>query len=148
MAGIVGVNVVMAFVAGGDANGAVVEPDYYRKAVQWDSTMALRAASARLGWTADVALHEGPRGDTGVDVRLTDGAGAAVTGATVSATLIHNADAARHLDVMLRDLGGGRYAVEAALDHPGQWEVRIDAVRGGAHFVDSQRAELRPGTAR
>ena len=56
MSGIVGVNVVMLFVANSDANGVVVEPDYYRKAVQWDSTMAHRAASDLLGWTATVAL--------------------------------------------------------------------------------------------
>ena len=55
--GIVAVNVTMLFVANSDANGSVVEPDYYRKAVQWDSTMAHRAASDRLGWTASVACR-------------------------------------------------------------------------------------------
>jgi hypothetical protein len=64
--GIVAVNVTMLLVANSDANGSVVEPDYYRKAVQWDSTMAHRAESDLLRWTAAVSLSAGgpPQGST------------------------------------------------------------------------------------
>lgn len=137
MSGIVGVNVWMLFVATGDANGSVVEPDYYRKAVAWDSTMALRAASDALGWSAELRLSGAL-----LVVRLSDAAGAAVIGATVQATLIHNADASRHVEVVLRDLGDGRYSGATALTYPGRWEVRIDATRGRAHYVATRHAEL------
>lgn len=135
MSGIVGVNVVMLFVARSDANGVVVEQDYYRKAVQWDSTMALRDESARLGWRAEVSLA------SGVLVVLTDSAGAGVAGAAVQATLIHNVDAGRPTELVLREVGGGRYAADAALAHRGLWEVRIRADRGTERFAAVTRAE-------
>ena len=126
----------MLFVANSDANGVVVEPDYYRKAVQWDSTMAHRAASDLLGWTATVALSAdaaaagADEGAATVRVTLTDAAGAGVTGAAVQAVLIHNADAGRPIELQLRDEGAGRYGVNVPLAHPGLWEVRVNASRG------------------
>lgn len=143
MSGIVGVNVWMLVVANGDANGTVVERDYYRKAVQWDSTMALQAASARLGWQAGVSLSAGTP-DASVEVHLTDAAGAAVAGATVQATLIHNADAGRPVELALRDLGDGRYVASHALGHRGMWEVRLSAVRAADRFATTTRVELDP----
>lgn len=142
MLGIVGVNTTMLFVANGDRNGSVVEPDYYRKAVAWDSTMALRAASDSLGWHAEVELGVGNGPGALLELRITDAAGAAVSGATVTATLIHNIDAARHVDVVLRDVGGGRYAADAPLAHAGRWEVRVAADLGAARFVATRHADL------
>lgn len=142
LAGIVGVNVLMAVVASSDASGTVVEPDYYRKAVAWDSTMGVRAASARLGWRATAVLAGAAPGAAALEVRLTDAQGAGVTGATVVATLIHNADAARHLAVPLRDAGDGRYVAAPALSHLGRWEVRIEATRGDARFVAVEHTDL------
>ncbi len=146
MSGIVGVNTVMLFVAGSDRNGSVVEPDYYRKAVAWDSTMALARASAALGWRAEVALvahAEATGGDSAV-LRLVDRDGAAVRGATVRAVMIHNADAATHVDVPLRETAAGTYVGAAALAHTGLWEVRVDAVREREYFVATMHSELRP----
>ncbi len=139
--GVVGVNVTMLFVANSDANGSVVEPDYYRKAVQWDSTMAHRAASDRLGWTAAVSLVAGgearasaARAGT-LRVTLADSTGVGIAGAVVSAVLIHNADAGRPLALALRDEGQGRYDVDVPLAHAGLWEVRVSAERAGARFA-------------
>jgi nitrogen fixation protein FixH len=140
MSGIVGVNVVMLFVANSDANGVVVEPDYYRKAVQWDSTMAHRAASDLLGWKVSVALSadEAAPGSASraatLHVTLVDSAGAGVAGAAVQAVLIHNADAGRPLELALRDQGAGRYGAELPLGHAGLWEVRVSAERAGERF--------------
>lgn len=142
MSGIVGVNVWMLFVATGDANGSVVEPDYYRKAVAWDSTMALRAASDSLGWGTELLLSSKPESSSLLELRISDASGTAVTGARVQATLIHNADASRHVEVVLRDEGDGRYSGAPTLTHPGLWEVRIDAVRGRAHFIETRHTDL------
>jgi len=148
MSGIVGVNVVMLFVANSDANGVVVEPDYYRKAVQWDSTMAHRAASDQLGWTAtvalsaDVAVAGADEGAATVRVTLTDSAGAGVSGAAVQAVLIHNADAGRPIELQLRDEGAGSYGVNVPLAHPGLWEVRVNASRGDARFASVAHTDL------
>lgn len=153
----VGVNVVMLLAAGSDPNGTVVEPDYYRKAVEWDRTMERRAASAALGWTAtatlgaiDVTAQAPPAtgasvaagdGTRVLTVDLRDASGAAITDAEVSATLIHNREAATPIALTLRAAGGGRYVVDGALVHAGQWELRVVARRGDARFETSLRVE-------
>ena len=154
--GIVGVNTVMLFVANSDLNGAVVEPDYYRKAIAWDSTMALNEESNALGWSANVSLwREGgaakPAAVTSADsggavaVQLQDASGEAVTGAAVSVTLIHNADAGHPISLRLATrTSPGEYSAAAPLVHNGLWEVRVDARRAGAHYARTLHAELAP----
>jgi nitrogen fixation protein FixH len=144
----VGVNVVMLFAAGADPNGTVVEPDYYRKAVEWDRTMARRAASVALGWQAnatlgglDVSAAAAPPART-LTVDLRDASGTPIADAEVSATLIHNREASVPVAVALRAVGAaGRYAGTGALLHAGQWEVRVVARRGGERFETSLRIE-------
>lgn len=147
----VGVNVVMLFAASADPNGTVVEEDYYRKAVEWDRTMARRAASAALGWTATVSVGAadagGASGASGaaasriVTVDLRDAEGSAITDAEVSAVLIHNREAATPVSVALASNGDGRYAAAAPLAHAGQWELRIVARRAAQRFETSMRVE-------
>lgn len=147
--GFAGLNIAMLFVANSDANGSVVEPDYYRKAVAWDSTMARRAASDLLGWTAtvtlsvDAAAGTAPRAaTTTLRVVLADSSGVGVTGAVVHAVLIHNADAGHPLQLALRERGDGHYDANAPLRHSGRWEVRVSAERAGEHFEVIAHAEL------
>jgi nitrogen fixation protein FixH len=152
----VGVNFVMLFAAGADPNGTVVEQDYYRKAVEWDRTMARRAASAALGWSATATL--GVAGETSGDaanaarpsagpaartlrVQLRDAAGAAIPDADVSATLIHNREASTPVVLTLAAAPEGGYLATGALAHAGQWEVRIVARRGTERFETSLRVE-------
>lgn len=143
----VGVNVVMLFASGADPNGTVVEPDYYRKAVEWDRTMARRAASAALGWTATATLGAAQASDASAPasmrqlrVELRDAAGVAVTDAEISATLIHNREASAPVTLALPSAAGG-YAGAGQLAHAGQWEVRIVARRGSDRYETSLRVE-------
>jgi nitrogen fixation protein FixH len=136
----VGVNVVMLFAPSADPNGTVVEPDYYRKAVEWDRTMARRAASDALGWQAHAswtATADGPQ----LRIELRGADGSAVEGAEVSATLIHNLAASTPLDVSLAAQDAGVYTAQPTLPHAGMWEVRVAARRGDARFATSLRAE-------
>lgn len=137
----VGVNVVMLFAASKDPNGTVVEPDYYRKAVEWDRTMARRAASDSLGWTARAALGPLTNDERALRVELRDAEGAAIADADVSATLIHNREASTPVSVSLHAAEGGAYVGSATLTPSGQWEVRIVARRGVARFETSLRSE-------
>lgn len=136
----VGVNVVMLFAAGGDPNGSVVEPDYYRKAVDWDRTMARRAASDRLAWTSTVTLGPVVDGQRLVVLALRDSAGAAVRDADVTVTLIHNLEASTPVQGALsaRD---DVYAGGLAAARGGQWEVRVEARRGTERYAATMRAE-------
>lgn len=142
MLGVVLINVVMLAVAASDANGAVVEADYYRKAVAWDRTLAARAASAALGWQPAVTLTrlDGPSG--AVTVQLRDRAGRPLPGVRVEVTLIHNLAAAHpvHTRFQTASSGVGRQAVP--LRWPGRWEARLIATRGPDRFEWEGRVEL------
>lgn len=137
----VGVNVVMLFAAKGDPNGTVVEPDYYRKAVEWDRAMARQSASDALGWTASVAIGVSVDAAREVRVLLRDSAGVAVPNADVRVTLIHNAEAAKLVDGALAALANGFYAGTLPAPHAGRWEVRVTARRGEERFLATLHAE-------
>jgi len=136
----VGVNFVMLYAAKADPNGTVVEPEYYRKAVEWDRTMARREASAALGWTARATIAEPATALRVLRVALTDSSAAPITDAEVTATLIHNREASTPLSVSLSAQERG-YAVELPALRSGLWEVRIVARRGGERFESTVHAE-------
>uniref|UniRef100_A0A832MKV0 FixH family protein n=1 Tax=Eiseniibacteriota bacterium TaxID=2212470 RepID=A0A832MKV0_UNCEI len=126
----------------GDA--PAIEPDYYRKAVAWDSTLAARRASAALGWRADAVLGPLAAGGAEVGVVLTDAAGAPLEGAHVRVTAVHNARGGRTVEAVLAPRGAGRYAARAPLGRAGLWELRIEAARGAERFAVSLRRDARP----
>jgi nitrogen fixation protein FixH len=134
----VGANVVMLMASSSDANGTVVEPDYYRKAVDWDRTMARRASSESLGWRAAVTLGATVASSAGdgrsVRLLLTDSTGAAVRGADVTVTLIHNLDAATPVRGGLAQGDEGTYDALLAVPRHGRWEVRVEARRAEDRF--------------
>lgn len=137
----VGVNVVMFVAANADPNGTVVEPDYYRKAVEWDRTMARRAASDLLGWSARVSLAPAAGGRRHVTVSVRDSSGAAVTGAEVHVTLIHNREASQPVQATLALGADGAYFGDVGVPRQGLWEVRVDARRGEERFVATVHTE-------
>lgn len=131
-------------IAAHDRDAAVVEPDYYRKAVAFDSTLAARVASDSLGWHAEVALGmPGADGRARLDLRLTDRDGAPVAGAAVRVTATHNRDAARHVTGALAAShpDGGDYAGELAMSRAGRWQLDLHAERGSQRFSTSLRCE-------
>jgi len=147
--GVLGVTVAANLVllyAAGDRNGAVVERDYYRKGLAWDSTLAQRARSAALGWRADAAIGPVREGAARVTVTLSGADSAAVRGAALAVSAIHNTRADRPVAGALMEEAPGRYAGTLALDRPGLWELRLEAVHGVDRFETSVTAET--GTSR
>lgn len=135
------VNVVMMVAANSDANGAVVEPDYYRKAVAWDDAMARAAESARLGWRTTAALQRSPGDSARLVVRVVGPDAAPVRGARITAELIHNVDAAHPVRAVLGESADGRYEATVPVRRAGLWEVRLEARRDAQRFSTSLRAE-------
>jgi nitrogen fixation protein FixH len=113
-----------------------VLPDYYRRAIAWDDTMAARRASAALGWTATPTL-DGDR----VAVVLVDAAGAPVSGATVTVTARHRSRADGVVAATLDEAAPGRYLGDLALARPGLHELEVTARRAGATFLASALVE-------
>jgi nitrogen fixation protein FixH len=137
-------NLVMMRVANDDPAMAV-EPNYYQKAVAFDSTMAIERRSAALGWSAltTIAARDSAPGAT-VRVRLSDAAHQPVEGAVMTIDARFNARANDIITDTLVERAPGEYVAPLAVTHAGQWEVRVTATRGVNRFIVSTRAEAPP----
>lgn len=138
---VVALNAALLFVANDD-DSAVVEPDYYRRAVNWDSTLSARDRDLALGWSAGLEL--GPLQTRGVMVsaRLFDRAEHPIRDAEIDIVAIHNRDAARQVHGRLEADAGGGYRGLVALHRPGIWELRIAARRGNSEWHETVRREV------
>jgi len=133
---------IMLYAATHDPTFAI-EPDYYKKAVAWDTTMLHDRENARIGWRATGSMTTASGSNAAIRVVVTDSTGTPVTGAAVRALMIHNLDSAHPLTVELRE-SGSAYAAEVAHPRRGLWEIRLDAVRGSTHFTPSFRLDYTP----
>ena len=135
----VAANIVVMRIASDDPSFSV-EPDYYRKAVNFDSTMAQERANISLGWGFDVAIDSiGDGTHTRLAVRLRDASAAPLPGARVAVMARFNARANDTLTAVLREQTPGTYVTTLAIAHPGEWEVRVDATHGSQRFSTSAR---------
>ncbi len=137
------VNVVANVViirAANQPQSEVVEPDYYRKAVAWDSTQSALARGRALGWRIDASLARLAPGRARVTVTLVDSLGAPIPDADVQVSAIHNLAAATPVTARLA-AAGAAYAAELPLAHSGLWELRVQATHGAGSFSTSLRRE-------
>jgi nitrogen fixation protein FixH len=128
--------------AANDRNAAVVEPDYYRRAVAWDSSAVQLDVNAALGWRIEASIE--PLAEDGrgrIRVRLADRDGRPLARARLAVTAIHNLDAARRpaAEIELDDEGAG--ILDLPLGRAGMWELRFVALAHGARFTTSLRRD-------
>ena len=116
-----------------------VEPDYYRKAVEWDSTTARRARSDALGWQVTPTVQVGGA-NSELALALVDANGAPITDAIVTGELLHIARAAQMQAVSFAATADG-YAATVQMPRAGVWELRLDATRGDQRFLRTVRVE-------
>ena len=128
-----------------------VEPDYYRKAVEWDSTQASQARSDALAWAVSARIASQSDGAAELVLALTDAAGVAVPNAEVRGSLLHIARAAEVQEVSFAATADGHYAATVPMARAGVWELRLTASRQSAagdaeHFVHTIRLDTeQPG---
>jgi nitrogen fixation protein FixH len=140
----VAANLFMLRIANDDPSFAI-EPDYYQRAVRFDSTMAEERRSTVLGWTVAAALAQrADRGAVNLEVVVLDRTAQPVNGATVTVAARFNARANDVRRAMLRETAPGRYAALLDAQRPGQWEIDVTVLRGKDRFVRSVRTELSP----
>ena len=117
-----------------------VEPEYYRKAIQWDAAAAQLRADKALGWT--VKMETGPRsgilGERRLACRLADREGKPIAGAAVEIETFHLARGADRIRGILADEGGGLYAAALKLRRPGLWECRLTVRQGDQVFTHAE----------
>lgn len=136
-------NIAVMRVANDDPSFAI-EPDYYAKAIAFDSSAAAARRSAALHWTVTTATTAttASTGERILQLTLADSLGHPITGAHVTSEALFIARANRVITATLTESAPGHYEAPAAAMQPGQWEVRIAAVRGAAHFVSTMRTEV------
>jgi nitrogen fixation protein FixH len=118
------------------------EPDYYRKALDWDTQQALARDSQALGWTARASSDAAPGAARAVSVSITDGQGAAVSGAALRALAFPNVRAGQARQLTFREASPGVYRAELGAARPGIWELRCSGTRGQQRFESTLRFEL------
>ncbi len=133
-------NVAVILITRDDPSFAV-EPDYYRKAVEWDSTAARRARSDALSWQVRARVAPAERGATRLSLDLTDEGGMVVQGAALAGSLLHIARAADVQAVTFTQAPNGAYEATVPMTRDGVWELRLTADRGNEHFVHTLRVE-------
>jgi nitrogen fixation protein FixH len=123
------------------------EPDYYRKALDWDAQQARARQSQALEWTAHASVDGGTAAVRAVSVSITDARRSPIHGAVVRATAFPNARAAQARELTFREASPGVYRAELGPARPGIWELRCSATRGEQHFESTLRLELASGVA-
>jgi len=132
---------IAARVASHDPNFAV-EPDYYRKAVAWDSTVAQATRSAALGWRLTPTLDPIANGAAApLTIVLRDSSGAPITATQVSveARQVAHADVVVHATLTPR--ADGAYCALLPLSHAGLWEFQVVASRGADQYSTNLRMD-------
>ena len=128
--------------AANEPGASALEPDYYARAVAWDSTQAERSRSAALGWRAEAAFIRGAEGAAAVRVRLLDRGGAPVEGARVEVQGIHNLESEHPAHWSLAERSPGVYVAEdAGRRRAGRWELRVSATTLAGRFESVEHAE-------
>jgi len=136
---------IAVFLLAARNGGAEAVPDYYRRAVAWDSGVADAARSRALRWTFEARLSA-PDQDSGMlELSLRDSADAPVTGARVRVEGFPVARADHRLDATLAEVGGGRYAVRLPVRRVEWHELDIKVRRGPDRFIQPLRCL--PGAA-
>jgi nitrogen fixation protein FixH len=139
----VAANIWVMRIANDDPSFAI-EPDYYKKAISWDSTLGQARTNAQLGWRLTPALGPlAPGGGARLTARLSDSNGAAITGATVRVSAMQVARASDVHNATLDATAAGEYGVQLDAKIPGQWELRFDVRAGSTHFTETARVEAR-----
>ena len=118
------------------------EPDYYRKALDWDTQQQRVRASRALGWTARATTERAAPGSPVLVVTIVDAGSQPVSGAVLHAIAFPNARAGQARELMFREVAPGIYHADLGAARPGVWELRGNALRGEQRFEPTLRFEV------
>lgn len=131
----------MLFASRVDGGPEVIEA-YYDKAVAWDSTAAVRAASDDLGWHASVSLVTDQGTTPRMVLSVRDADGQPVEGLTGSA-ILSRPQRAVPLETLNLAAGDapGAYVSTLTVHGTGLFDIALDLSRDDDRFVRTIRAE-------
>lgn len=128
-----------------------IEPEYYKKAVEWDRSARERDRGVALNWDVAVSLIA-PRQGSRLPVlhvslhgpAVAGGAPVPMDGAQVQVEAFAQARSGQRVSVVAEGVGGGDYEAEAPVTRAGLWEVRLK-VKRGPESLSFVRTLLVPG---
>ena len=121
-----------------------VEKNYYKKALQWDQTMAQKRTNAKLGWAikANVKPHlKKNKASIKVHAKVVDKSGQVVKDAHVSFEAFHNARSARRFNKDMRRYNDSHNTTIPTY-RQGIWVFQYTVLRGKQRFTQTLRTEL------
>jgi len=122
-----------------------IEPDYYQKAITWDSTLAQARQDSILGWRLKPTLEiVAATGKTRITAILTDSLGTPISGAMVKLSALPVARAGQVHETTLTAAGAGEYTGQLDAQRQGRWELRFDVRAGSTRFTEVARVDARP----
>lgn len=142
LGGNLALGVTLMRVANADPHFAV-EPDYYRRAVGWDSTQAQAQASAERGWRVHPSLGAVTGEPLPLTLVVTDADGVPLDGVevTVEGRAVAHATEVFNASLLPTD-NIGAYRAMMPIGRTGIWELRLRLRRGDALVVQQLRLEL------
>jgi nitrogen fixation protein FixH len=124
---------------GEDARGA------YLQGLDYNRTLAARAAQAHLGWRATIGATRSPAGTVRIEVMLRDAHGAPILQSLrMAGSLDHPSDAERDTPVEFKPAGGGRYIADASGVTRGHWNIIVETHASDGTPFRAQRQVLLP----
>lgn len=122
---IITVNGILFYFATSTFSGLGVT-DAYEKGLHYNETLAQAKAQAELGWSV-TAQAERDR----LNVVVLDKAGQPIDGLEIVGFIDRPVTQGMLRDVVLANEGQGRYSAPLDITALGQWELQLDARRGG-----------------
>lgn len=114
------------------------EPNYERKAANWDQIRRQQQRSGQLGWTLD--LHTTPSDQpyqVEVTLGIADRQGQPVAGAAVEIEAFHTAHAAKMIQLKMKQAEDGTYQAILPIRHSGMWEFQVTAKHENDLFLQT-----------
>jgi nitrogen fixation protein FixH len=138
LAVVVAANGTLAYFAIVSSTGLVTERPF-EAGNGYNRVLAAAAAQDALGWHASLRFTPSGHKRGEIAAEFTDAAGQPLNGLSVNAQIVRPVEPVPAQNLALPEIALGRYAAPAELDRPGQWEIRIDARRGGDLYEFAQR---------
>ncbi len=137
--------VIVTAVLGAGSGSHMVEPDYYARAVDWDSERERLEAAERLGWDVRVSASGvlNPVGTRLVSVLIFDSEGDPIESAIVQAICFAHTQAHDRTETEIPHVGAGQYQTRIQGMHTGGlWEFRVSIDAQGEQALVIESLEL------
>jgi nitrogen fixation protein FixH len=128
--------VAVRYATGGSRGEHAIVPDYYDKALAWDTTRAAQAESDKLGWKATLSTTPGARPEERIlSLTLVDANGQPVEVTDAAVSYFHLSQGQDVKRLPLLSVAPGKYQGTMSIYHPGFHQFDLLCTRGDATFV-------------